>query len=253
MNFVWAVFRREVRSYLVAPLAYTATAVFLLMQGGFFVAALQQYERLRIQAAQNPLLEVPGLETIVRSLLHDDLIWALLIIIPLLTMRLLAEERRQHTAELLLTAPMTTRHLVTGKYLGALFVLVVMLTMTVWMPVLLMVWGSVDPAPIVTGYLGAFLYGAFLLALGLLASSLTDSPMIAAFFCLVMIAVVNIFGVMAPQIPVIGQSLERFTPSGSLALLATGIIDTQPLIFFATTILFFVDLTARIVDSQRWR
>ncbi|HHN75509.1 MAG TPA: hypothetical protein ENK10_09800 [Acidobacteria bacterium] len=253
MNFVWAVFRRELKSYFVSPLAYTAMAVFVAFQGVLFFMALGQYESLRLRAASNPLLEVPGGEMIVRSFLGQDLIWTLLVIVPLLTMRLLAEEKKQHTAELLLTAPMTTRHLVLGKFFGACAVLAVMLAITTWMPTLLLEWGHIDPAPMISGYLGAFLYGALLLALGLLASSLTDSSMIAAFLALAMVALVNLGGVLAVKIPFIGENLEQFTPSANLNLLARGVIDTQPLVFFAAAIIFVLDLTSRVVDSQRWR
>lgn len=253
MSFVWAVFRREVKSYFVSPLAYTAIAVFVTFQGVLFFLALGQYERLRLSAATNPLMEVPGGEMIVRSFLGQDVIWSLLVIVPLLTMRLLAEEKKQHTAELLLTAPMTTRQLVVGKFLGACTILVIMLVITAWMPATLLAWGHIDPAPMFTGYLGALLYGALLLAIGLLASSLTDNVMIAAFLALGLVAMVNIGGVMAPRIPYIGQNLEQFTPSSNLGLLAGGVLDTQAVVFFLAAIVFVVDLTSRVVDSQRWR
>ena len=253
MSFVWAIFRRELKSYFVSPLAYTAIGVFVAFQGTLFFMALGQYEHLRLSAATNPLVEVPGAEMIVRSFLGEDVIWTLLLIVPLLTMRLLAEEKRQHTAELLLTAPMTTRQLVIGKFFGSCAILAVMLLITTWMPALLLGWGNIDPAPMITGYLGALLYGALLLAIGLLASSLTDSSMLAAFFALLMMALVNLGGVLAQKIPYIGQNLEQFTPSANLTLLARGVLDTQPLVFFAAKILFILDLTARVVDSQRWR
>ncbi len=253
MRFVWALFKREVKSYFVSPVAYTAIAVFLAIQGVLFMAALSQYQRLVIKAATNPLLQVPGAEAIVRSMFGSDLIWALLLIVPLLTMRLLAEERKQHTAELLLTAPMTTRQLVLGKFLGSTFVLVVMLLLAGWMPLLLRAWGDADPAPIVTGYLGALLYGMLLLAIGLLASSLTDSAFLAAFLALVFVVVLNVAGNMASQVPVIGQNLQQLTPTANLGRLAQGVIDSQAVIYFLSTTAFVLDLTARVVDSQRWR
>jgi ABC-2 type transport system permease protein len=253
VSFVWAILRREVRSYLVSPLTYTAIAVFIVFQGVAFFFALGEYERMRLSAAQNPMMTVPGTESLVRGFLGHDIIWTMLVIVPLVTMRLLSEERRQRTADLLLTAPLTTRQLVIGKYVGALCLLVAMLVLTAWMPLLLGFWGDIDHAPLLTGYLGAFLYGALLIAIGLLASSLTESVMIAAFLTLLMIAGVNVAGVLATEVPIIGYSLEKFTPSGNLQLLAQGVIDTLPLVFFASTIAFVVELTARIVDSQRWR
>lgn len=253
MNFVWAILRREVRSYLVSPLAYTAVAVFVIFQGLGFLLSLGAYERLRVQAAANPMQTVPGAESIIRGSLGQDIIWTMLIIVPLLTMRLLSEERRQHTSELLLTAPMTTREIVLGKYFGALCMLVVMLLLTAWMPMILDVWGEIDYSQVFTGYLGAFLYGALLIAIGILASSLTESVMIAALLTLLMIGGINVAGLFATEVPIIGRSLEQFTPSGNLQLLARGVIDTLPLVYFASTVIFVLEMTARIVDSQRWR
>ena len=253
MRFVWAVVRREVKSYFVSPLAYTAIAVFLAIQGVLFAAALVQYNALRIQAAQNPLLKLPGAEIVIRDFFGSDVLWALVVIVPLLTMRLLADERRQHTAELLLTAPMTTRQLVVGKFLGSLVVLVVMLLMTLWMPLLVLAWGDADPGVLVSGLLGAVLYGAFLLALGLLASSLTESPFVAAIIAVLFIAGVTFLGIQATNLPVIGRNLDQFTPAANLAEMAQGVIDSHALVYFLSMITFVIELTARVVDSQRWR
>lgn len=250
MNFVWAVTKREVRSYFVSPLAYTAMAVFLIIEGVLFKFSLTAYETSR---TLKQLTQMPGPEVLVRGLLSTDITWALLLIVPLLTMRLLADERRQHTAELLLTAPMRTFDMVVGKWLGSAFVLLLMLVLTLWMPLVLVLWGKCDWAPILTGYLGALLYGGFLLALGLFASSLTESPMVSAMLSLLFVAIVNVAGMMMIRIPYLGQSLDQFTPQSSLERLATGVVDSQAIIFFLSVTVFLLDLTARAVDSQRWR
>lgn len=253
MSFIWAMFKRELKSYFVSPLAYTAIAVYLAITGFVFILQLLSYERMRIQAAQNPLLDVPGAEMLVRSMLGSDVVWALLFIVPLLTMRMIAEERQKHTVELLLTAPMTTQQLVIGKYLGSVFVLVVMLGLSGWMPMLLRQWGGADFAPILTGYAGAFLYGGFLLSIGLLASSLTASPFLAAFLSLVFLVAVNVVGWVAPQVPLVGENLEQFTPGANLNSLARGVIDSQAVGYFVSLTMLVLFITAKVVDSQRWR
>lgn len=253
MKFVWAVFKREIRAYFASPLAYAAIAVFLLIQGVLFVLSLNKYQQLILTAAMRPNVQVPGVESLIRSTFGTDVIWTLFLIVPLLTMRLFAEEKKQHTAELLLTAPMTTRQIVAGKFLGAVFVLAVMLALSSWMPVVLMVWGGCDASVVIGGYLGAFLYGAALLALGLLASSLTENSMIAAFLGLMFVAIVNVVAQLVPGIPYIGPTLERFTPVSNLGQLAKGVLDTQAIVYFGSLLLFINDLTARVLDSQRWR
>lgn len=253
MKFVWAVFKREVKSYFVSPLAYAAIAVFLAIQSVLFAFSLGRYQSVVVRARMDPRTQPPALEGLIRDNLGMDILWALFLIVPLLTMRLLAEERRQHTAELLLTAPMKTRHLVLGKYLGSIFVLVLMLGLTIWMPLLLRMWADVDPMVVVSGYAGAFLYAAFLLACGLLASSLTESSIMAAFLALLFVALATTAGSLAAAVPYVGASLGQFTPTTNLGEFAKGVIDTRAVVYFATTIAFVLDITARIVDSQRWR
>jgi len=252
MSQVWAVFKRELKSYFVSPLAYTAIASFLFLMGVLFVFSLNSYEASRRAAAQQ-LQQVQGAEALVRDIFGGNVMWALIFIVPLVTMRLLAEERRQHTAELLLTAPMTTRQLVLGKFLGAVFILAVMLALIGWMPLVLRLWGDADPAPIWTGILAALLYGSFLLAIGLLASSLTESTFVAAIIALGLLALVNWGGVAVGQIPIVGPGLEKFTPVENLKALVRGTIETQAVVYFLSMTMFVVDLTARVVDSQRWR
>ncbi|UCF67542.1 MAG: ABC transporter permease [Acidobacteriota bacterium] len=253
MRFVWAVFRREIKSYFVSPLCYTAIAAFLGIMGVLYYALLMGYERTRLRAAMNPLAEMPGVENIVRGMLGSDIMWAFLIIVPLLSMRMLAWERQQHTAELLLTAPMTTWHLVLGKFFGAVFVLITMLALAVWMPFVVVYWGSADPAPLLSGILGVLLYGALMLAIALLASSLTESTIQAGFLTLLFMAVVYVVGILVPRVPLVGENLEQFTPGGNLSLLARGVVDTQPLVYFLSMTALLLFLTSQIVDSQRWR
>jgi ABC-2 type transport system permease protein len=217
-----------------------------------FVFSLNAYEATRRAAAQQ-LQQVPGADVLVRDIYGGNAMWALIFIVPLVTMRLLAEERRQHTAELLLTAPMTTRQLVLGKFFGAAFILALMLVLIGWMPLVLRLWGDADPAPIWTGILGVFLYGGFLLAIGLLASSLTESAFVAAIVALGLLVLVNWGGVAVGQIPIVGPGLEKFTPVENLKTLVRGTIETRAIVYFVSMTMFVVDLTARVVDSQRWR
>jgi ABC-2 type transport system permease protein len=252
MNFIAAIFRRELKSYFVSPLAYAAIAAYLIIMGLFFLLALNSYQTLRIRAAQS-LQRIPGVDILVTNLLSSDSTWPLILIVPLLTMRLLAEERRQHTAELLLTAPITTRHIVWGKFLGAWFILACMLLLSIWMPLTLWKLGDADPARIVSGCAGALLYGGLVLALGLLASSLTESPFLAAILALVLTAASSFLTGLAGAVPVIGATLTQFTPGANLATFASGVIETQALIYFVSITIMFNEITAGVIDSQRWR
>jgi ABC-2 type transport system permease protein len=134
-----------------------------------------------------------------------------------------------------------------------MFVLLVMLAMMSWMPLFLVIHGGADPARFYSGMVGAALYGGTLLALGLLASSLTESPFLAALIALVLTAVASVAGGLAELIPVIGSQLRQFTPGENLGTFASGVVETQAVVYFATVIAFLLEITASVVDSQRWR
>ncbi len=253
MRYVWAIFRRETRAYSVSLMSYTAVTVFLGLQGVLFWLALRNYQRIHFQAVQDPRIEVPTAGFLAQSFLASDIVWPLLLIVPLLTMQLLAGEKQRHTAELLLTAPMTTRHVVLGKFFGSVAMLVVMLLLMGWIPLVLRIWGNADPAPIAVGFLGALLYGSFLMALGLFASSLTESPFQAALLSLLLLAGVFASGEFVQYLPFVGDGLVQFTPMANLGILARGVLDTQSVIYFVSLTVMMVELTARTLDSQRWR
>ena len=159
---VWAVATRELRSYFLSPLAYVVIFLFLALSGLLFALILNSSR----EASLRPLL--------------SNVSVLFLFIVPAISMRLLAEELRTGTVELLLTNPVQEWEIVTGKFLAAVMLLIVMLALTLLYPIFLLMFGNPDRGPILSGYVGVLLQASAFLAVGLWASSLTQNQIIAA-------------------------------------------------------------------------
>jgi ABC-2 type transport system permease protein len=233
---VMAVAEREIRSYFVSPVAWVVTAMFIAMWGFLFG------------------IIIPGSrEANLRPVLSNFSV-TFLLAGPLLTMRLLAEEARTGTLELLLTQPLREVELVLGKYLGSVFFLVVMLVATFYFPILLQAFGNPDKGPMVTGYIGVLLQGMSFLAIGLMASALTQNQIIAAvltFVSLLMLwlsdALSRILGGTAAQVAQYVSITKRFED------MPRGILDTKDVVFFLSIIVACLFITTQIIAARRWR
>jgi gliding motility-associated transport system permease protein len=252
MRNVLAVAGKEVRSYFMSPIAYIVIGIFALLFGYFFWVMLTLFLRQSMQMMQfggnlnvNQMLIAP-------VFMNAEVV--LLFVLPLVTMRTYAEEKRSGTIELLLTSPLTDWQIILGKFLGAMTLFAAMLAVTVVPIVLLFLYGQPEWKPVITTYIGMLLMGGCFIALGLFISSLTKNQIVAAvltFAAFLMFWVINWMG--------------SFVSSGMQAVLAhlsiidhfddfaKGIIDTKHIIYYVTFITFGLFLTARAVDSERWR
>jgi ABC-2 type transport system permease protein len=173
---------------------------------------------------------------------------------PLLTMRLLAEEARTGTLELLLTQPLREVELVLGKYLGAVVFLVFMLAATLYFPLQLEIYGNPDEGPMVAGYLGVLLQGMAFLAIGLMASALTQNQIIAAVVTFVSLLILwlsdalsRIVGGTAAQVAQYVSITKRFED------MPRGVLDTKDVFFFLSIVIVCLFITTQIVAARRWR
>ena len=250
-----AIFRRELLYFFNSTVAYVVITVFVLIAGYFFYNLLGYFNLASVQAMQNPAA-VSGLnltEGVVRPLFGNISI-LLILILPLLTMRLLSEERRSGTAELLFTFPISDWDAILGKYFAALTVYATMLALTALYPLLLYKYASPEPGPILTGYLGLFLIGAAFIAMGLFFSSLSESQLVAGvstFGCgllFLIIAWLTPF-VSATAAGVLSQLsiLEHFDS------FSKGVLDTNDVVYYLNFAVFFLFLASRVLDSNRWR
>ena len=234
MNNLIAITAKETRAYFAMPSAYVVGAMFLVLTGVFFVFDISS----------------PFAEAGVRGLVD----WAsffTIFVAPLLTMRLLAEEQKLGTLELLLTSPV--REWV-GKYIASLAMLLAIQFVTLYYVLMIYVFGDPDSGPVLSSYLGLILHGAAALAIGLLGSSLSGNQIVAA----VVGTAVLLFFTFIDRVSSLVEGapagfLNAISMDGRLSDFTRGVIDTSHIIYFLSLIAIFVFLTIRSLETRRWR
>ena len=230
--------RRELYAYFSTPMAYVIAAVYLAVMGGMF-----------------GLLLIYSREATMSYLFYHfvSLLFAILVT-QVLTMRLLAEEQKQGTLELLLTSPVRDWEIVAGKYLAGLTVFAVMVLLTAGYPLTLVQLGNPDIGPILSGYLGYTLLGAAMLAIGILASSLTQNQVVSAILGIGINLVLWVAGDLGDTVGETLRPVVEYLPLfAHYADFARGIIDTRDIIYYVTLIVLCLFVSTRMVESRRWR
>ncbi|MBI3931367.1 MAG: ABC transporter permease subunit [Chloroflexi bacterium] len=226
---------KEFKSYLASPMAYIVTGIFLIATGFFFSISPATYT-----------------ETSINGFLQAGVI-LLLLFAPLLTMRLLAEERKLGTIELLLTAPVRDSEIILGKFLGGLGILTVMLGLTLYYPLLLIIFGDPDMGPIGAGYLGLLLLGYTALAIGIFTSSLTSNQIVAAVVAIGILLALYFVGFAASFLPeALGEVIGYFSLSNYFPDFMRGIVDTRGIIYYLSITALFLFLAIRSLENSRW-
>ena len=249
-----AIAHKELRSYFASPIGYVVIGFFALLYGFFYSTYLSYFVRQSMQMAQFGGGEPMNVnQMMIRPALQNVTI-LLLFLMPMITMRSYAEEKRSGTIELLLTSPITDLEIILGKFLGALGLWVAALAVTLIHVGLLFYFGNPEWKPIVTAYLGLLLMGGCFISLGLLISSLTSNQIVAGmatFGVFLLFWVINWIGSFS------GPTVDKITKYISIIDhfddFGKGIIDTSHLIYYISFISFGLFLTAKSVDSERWR
>ena len=250
-----AVFKRELYAFFASPIFYVVGTIFLTLSGYFFYTSVAYYSLISFQAAQNSYIggQVNLNEMVVKPL-FDDMSIILLLIVPLLTMRLLAEEKKNGTIELLLTYPVRELAVVLGKYLATLLVIVILLALTAINIFMISRFGVVEWGPVLSGYGGLIFLAAGFVSLGLFASALTQNQIIAAvlgFGALLMFWVIGWAGSVSG--PGVGKVVNYLSLLEHQDSFTTGILDTRDIMYYLTFLVFFIFLTLRYLDSQKIR
>ena len=255
MKGLYAIFRKETANFFVSPIAYAVIAIFLLVSGFFFWANVSFMSLVSLQAANNPMIaeRINLTDVVIRPLVQNMSI-VLLFVMPLLTMRLFSEEKKSGTIELLLTYPVTDLAILFGKFLAAALLLLVMLAGTLPFVVLLFGIGDPDPGTLLSGYLGLLLMGAAFMALGIFISSLTENQIIAAavsFGSALLFRVLSWSSTLSGE--KVGAVLKQLSILEHLESFNKGILALSDLSFFVLFIAFFLFLTLRSLETNRWR
>jgi gliding motility-associated transport system permease protein len=256
MRNTLAIAQKELRSYFVSPIGYIVLGVFALLYGWFYVTMLSYFVRQSMQMSQLGGASPEGMninQMMLRPLLQNVTI-LILFLMPMVTMRSYAEEKRSGTMELLLTSPLTDMQIILGKFLGALSLWAAALAISAIHIAILFIYGSPEWKPIITAYLGLVLMGGCFISVGLLISSFTSNQIVAGigtFGVFLMLWVINWIGSFTnPTVDKITQYLSIVDHFDDFA---KGIVDTSHLIYYISFISFGLFLTAKSVDSERWR
>ncbi len=255
MNWI-PIYKKELRSYFSSPIAYVVMFIFTAILGvWWFFWDFQRYLMVSMQAAQNPyFMESLNVNDVVIRNLFGNMALVILFGLPLLTMRLFAEEKKTGTYELLFTLPLRDWETLMGKFLACWTVFALMLALTAIYPVTTALLTNPELWPILTGYLGMLLMGGSFISLGIFVSSLTENQIIAAFgtygLLLVVLALGWTSGFMGPTGAAILKDLNVFN---HLQEFLKGVLDTRDVVFYLLFSYLFMFLTLRSLESKRWR
>jgi ABC-2 type transport system permease protein len=257
MRNVLTIVGKELRSYFVSPIAYVVLTGFLLLGGWFFFNLLNRFNLLLTLYTQFQGGEAADRlnlnEYVIAPLMHNLSI-VLVILVPMITMRAYAEEKKNGTYELLLTSPVRTGELVLGKFLASFLFVCIMIGLTGVYPAILLVFGNPEVGVMAAGYVGLLLLATAFVAVGLLTSSFTENQIIAAVSGLVATLLLYIVGWPAETAGnILGPLLRYLSVVDHFAEMVKGLIDTKDLVYFASLIILALFLTQRSVESLRWR
>ncbi len=247
MNF-WPIFKREVKAFFVLPSIYAVLTIFLVLSGYFFYTNLVFFN-------WNNYAGTIGLIDGLWQYYFNDVRFLLVFIMPLITMRLFAEEKKLGTVELITTYPVRDAEILAGKYLACLLIFLLMLSLTFINVILLgIIWDFTEIWPVMSGYLGLFLLGCSLIACGVFISSLTDNQIVAA------IGTMGIFILFwfLTWNETMGSDelirvLKRFSLFDRVFDFFRGVINTKDLVFFLLFTCFFLFLTLKSLGSRSWK
>lgn len=259
MRNAFTIAGKELRGYFVSPIAYVVLTGFLLLGGWFFYNLLARFNLIlgMYSAMRNPqaLSQVNLNQWVVEPLLHN-LSVVLVILVPMITMRSFAEEKRAGTYELLMTSPVRTGEILAGKFLGAAMFLLIMVGLTGTFGFLLWYYGNPGPEiPVMlAGFAGLFIMAITFAAVGLCCSAFTDNQIIAAVSGLVACLMLYVIGWPADTAGDIGGAVLRYLSiTEHFTEMVKGVLDTADLGYFVSVIALALFITQWTIESLRWR
>jgi ABC-2 type transport system permease protein len=252
MKNVFLVCQKELKSYFASPIAYAVMAIFGLIFGWVFYNASREFVRFGFQSQMmGNTMNVN--DQIIRPLLGFAGTIALFLV-PMITMRLFAEEKRTGTVELLFTSPVKDMEIILGKWLGALLLYLCVLAMSMINIALLFAWGKPDLKPVLVGYLGLILQGGTLLAVGALISTMTKNQIIAGiatFFLSLLLWLLSWF--TAYDNNAVSQIFNYLSIVTHFENFSKGLLSLKDVVFYLSMIYLALFMTSRSLESLRWR
>jgi len=237
MNHIIAITKKELRNYFNSPLAYIFISIFLVLAAWLFFNGFFEYNQASMRSY---FFYMP---------------WLFLFLIPAITMKLWAEEKKLNTTEILFTWPIKEYEAVIGKFLGSLLFLLITLILSLSIPISISFIGELDWGIVIASYIGTLFLGAAFLAIGLFISSLTDNQIIA-FILAIFISFVGFIigeGIVLQAIPGFLTNIFRNLGLGyHFTSINRGILDSRDILYYLSVIGFFLYLNIRQIEKRRW-
>ena len=247
---------KELRCHFVSPVVYVIAAVFLgvvgLLSYGAVVNASTQ--ALRMMQVSNTFAQINLNDLVFRPVFYSMNL-VMMLVLPLLTMRLFAEERKLRTFELLLTSPVGINEIVSAKFLSVLLIYLGLLSLIGLIPVVLAAYVSFDWDPVFTGFLALVLQGALMLAIGLFTSALTENQIIAAFLSFGFILVLWLLGAFGSMLGdnALGHVLSYVSFTEHYNRLVRGLVDVKDIVYYLSGMAFMWFAAYHAIDAHRWK
>lgn len=258
MNKTWAIFGKEVKLYFLSPVAYIIMAGFVLFSAASFYFRATGFPDMIVAARDSGLLDTVRQNRInyfVLGPVLSDASSILIFLIPLITMRLWAEEKRGSTDELLITSPVSVGKIVMGKYLAGLLFVLVLLAVTLVYTVFLFVYSAPDPGVTLSSYIALILFVAAGVGIGLFASSLTENQIVASVTCLIIELFFASMGGVATSVrpPLLSDILGYISWREHMMNFFDGVIRSGDVVYFITFTFLWLFLAYQSIESSRWR
>jgi ABC-2 type transport system permease protein len=254
MRNIWTVAGRDFKAYFTSPIAYIVIGGFMGIMGWMFFFNLSHFNLQNMQYQQFNMGKAQSITDGIVRPLYGNMNVIFLFMVPFITMRLFAEEKKVHTIELLMTSPISLTEIILGKFLSSLLLVLVMLAFTSVYPIVLFATGNPDLGPIVTSYIGTLFLAGCYLSTGILFSSMTENQIVAGaltfaaglFFWLISWAT-------TAAGPVWSDLLQYLSLIGHYNSFGQGMINSSDVVFYVSFIGIGLFLTHRVLDSFRWR
>ena len=257
MRNIISICKRELLSFFVSPIAYFVITGFVLLGGFFFFNYLGWFNRV-IQMYQSMPFKsggaLPNLnQTVVEGFMHT-LIVILVFLIPLLTMRIIAEEKRRGTFELLVTSPVSVSEIVLGKFLSLVVVLAVMLLLVFCFPLMLIAYGNPEVLPILSGCIAVFICAMAFASIGMAVSSFTENQIVAGISSMVTLLLLYVIQAPAESLGGVASAVLMYlSPVEQIKDMIQGVISIKSFVYFFSLTALGIFLSQRALEAHRWR
>ncbi len=256
MRTIIAICKRELLSFFVSPIAYFVITGFTLLVGFFFFNYLAWFARMFEMSQMMAFRggQMPNLNQTVVEGVYQTMLVILVFLVPLLTMRTVAEEKRRGTFELLITSPVSILQIVMGKFLSLIVIITVMLGIAFSFPLLLINYGTPEVPPIISGFVGVLLCTLAFASIGMAASSFTENQIVAGVSS--MVTLLLLYVIQAPAESIGGATaevLKYLSPVEQVQGFIKGVVSLQSVVYFCSLIFIGLFVSQRALEAHRWR